>query len=146
MNQLCQAFESSEILDETIAAMRAVLKAATFEEMSRTDDPNIAEFLEKRLSVPKRNFAPILNKPLSQYVREYYQMTKEDQGKESARICRRARLLDLISSNVRVREEDIERVSGSWRVKRGVKPEPFQWSWTVDSSVTYFFVPLEFLP
>jgi hypothetical protein len=146
MNQLCQAFESSEILDETIAAMRSVLKAATFEEMSRTDDPNIAEFLEKRLSVPKRNFAPILNKPLSQYVREYYQMTKEDQGKESARICRRARLLDLISSNVRVREEDIERVSGSWRVKRGVKPEPFQWSWTVDSSVSYFFVPLEFLP
>jgi hypothetical protein len=146
MKQLCLAFESNEIVDETIVAMRAVLQAATFEEMARDDDPNIAEFLEKRLSVPRRNFAQILNKPLSQYVREYYKMTKEDQARESSRICRRSLLLELISDSVRVREEDIERAGGTWRVRRGVKPEPFQWSWTVDSSVTYFFVPLEFLP
>jgi hypothetical protein len=146
MHQLCESLERTDIVDEVDTAMRRVLESATFEELPKTANPNIAEFLEKRLSVPKRNFAPLLNQTIAEFVRTYFGMTKEQQGAYRAHVCKRMVQLELVAQNIRVPFDDIVFENSRWGLRKSAKPEHFQWSWTIDSSSTYFFVPLDFLP
>jgi hypothetical protein len=146
MRELCESLTSTDIVDNVDTAMRRVLQSATFEEVPKTANPNIAEFLEKRLSVPKRNFAPILNQTLAEFVRGYFGMTKEQQAAYQTHVCRRMYQLELIAQNIRIPIDDIVYENSRWTARKSANPERFEWSWTVDTSSRYYFVPLDFLP
>lgn len=145
MNRLCDTLGGGDPVtfkDHVMDTMTAVLKGATFEEPDK--DMPIDEFLSKKFSIPKENFAEILRQSIREFAEWFVRSTVEQQAKYRGDICRKAKMFELVSRKERVALADIQIKDG--RVQVAGNREPFEWDWAIDTGIRYFFLPLELLP
>ena len=121
-----------------------VLETATRDRVDLDITP--AEFLAKRLSVPKSAFSDMLEVEFRSLLET---LSRNDRSADifRERACKRAKMLGYVRSGVRVDLNDLVYEQGSVLPKPDAVLEQFRWDWVGEGGGNrYYFFPLDFLP
>ncbi len=143
MTAFCDKLETFNFADELNTAYAGVLEAVTRDELPETMTP--AEFLERKLSVPKSEFSAFLDQPAYEWFNTLVGDANELRSFRE-RICVKAQLVNYVRQGLRVDPDDLMMEGGRVVLREGVTAEVFAWDWIPAGGIRYFFFPLSFLP
>jgi hypothetical protein len=145
MIDLCDALKTPDFKDEYTQVLFSLLQVLTGDQ-PRSDE-TIADFLERKWSVPKRRLTPVLDRPMDRFLVDLWE-NKSAHDAFRTQICIRKTQLDYAERRQKVSPADLvyDRVTTEYVLKPGAKSTPYAWSWAVSAGIEYYFIPLSMLP
>jgi hypothetical protein len=142
----CDKLEYASFKKELVDTMVRTLEALTHDKISA--DEKISQFLEKKLDIPADNFSELLQGSITDFAEKYFrEYDNQKRAEYRADVCIKSHRLGLVLNDKKVEIKKLKVESGTV-VPVDSQDNPytkFEWWWSPDRGVKYYYVPLDFI-
>jgi hypothetical protein len=151
LSELCRAMSDDDDLGRRLQYLLLTL-AHNLGGDPYSPSESMAEYFERIIFIPKRHFASWLDRSATDFANNgWARATPEEKYRLKFSACRSAFLLQQMSLRQKVASTDdldFDGALGQIRLKAGRESslQPYNWLWSTESKIEYYFVPAEYLP